>query len=129
ITAPSASGSENGTPTSSTSAPAASSPCMSATLRRTSGCPAVTYGTKARRPVALSVAKRRAIASDEIVANPDAITLWILSLDDGAKEQPVGPLLRQIGDEARMHQVVLRVADDAHVRARQHLGDGVHRVH
>src|SRR5829696_1722769 len=129
ITGPSASGSENGTPTSTTSAPAASRPWRRATLRAGSGWPAVTYGTKARRPSRRSCAKRSAIASEEIVADPDAIAIRIVRLDDGPQIDAVAALLGQVGQGARMHQVAAVVADHPHDRARQHLRDRVHGVH
>ena len=57
ITAPSALGSENGTPSSRMSAPAATMPCISAGVMSTYGKPAVTYGMSAVRPVAFRAAK------------------------------------------------------------------------
>src|SRR5258708_37766457 len=112
-----------------TSAPASSSPCRSSTLRLGSGCPAVTYGTKALRFASRSEAKRAAMGSDEIVASPDAIPLWILGLDDGAQIHAVAVLLRQVEEDTRMYEVPLLVADDADHRTREHFGHRIHRVH
>src|SRR5215831_16480475 len=58
---PSAIGSENGRPSSMRSAPDCSSASISATVRSTSGWPAVMYGTSARRPAARSSARRRSM--------------------------------------------------------------------
>src|SRR5688572_32922568 len=58
MTGPSAIGSENGTPSSMTSAPAAASACITGTVASSDGSPAVTNGTRALRPWALSEAKR-----------------------------------------------------------------------
>src|SRR3546814_16688625 len=51
---PSAIGSENGTPSSITSAPASTSACITGTSASTDGSPAVTNGISALRSVALS---------------------------------------------------------------------------
>src|SRR4029453_6542720 len=65
MTGPSASGSENGIPTSSTSAPAWSSPHRISAERNRSGSPAVTYVT---RPVRFS-ARMRSNAAESLDAN------------------------------------------------------------
>ena len=57
ITGPSAIGSENGTPSSITSAPPFTSACISATVCCGCGSPAVMYGTSALRPLALKASK------------------------------------------------------------------------
>ena len=80
-------GSENGTPTSSTSAPAASRPRIRATVASGVGWPAVMYGTSAVRPRCASAAKRSRRTSDEVVADGDAIAIRIFGLDDGAAER------------------------------------------
>src|SRR5262252_3218703 len=103
------------------SAPASSSPRINSTVRSTSGYPAVMYGTSARRFCARSSANRRAMTSDEIVANPDAIPLWVFGLDDRAKIHAVRVSVGQIGEHAWMRQVAERVGDDAHDRAREHV--------
>ena len=54
ITGPSAIGSENGTPSSITSAPACTSACITGTVASSDGSPAVMKGTSALRPEALS---------------------------------------------------------------------------
>src|SRR5688572_17558456 len=61
MTGPSASGSENGTPISSTSAPARSSRVMISAERVRSGSPAVTYVTRPVFPALRSCAKRSSI--------------------------------------------------------------------
>src|SRR4051812_41509087 len=111
-----------------TSAPASWSPWSNATLRSTSGWPAVTYGTKARRPVRRSSANRWAIRSEEIVADPDAIPLWVLRLDDGSQVHAVLALFGEIDQRTRMQQVALCITDDAYERPGQHFGDRIHRV-
>src|SRR5690606_26143711 len=55
---PSAMGSENGTPSSITSAPAATSACITGTVASSDGSPAVTKGINALRPRAASWANR-----------------------------------------------------------------------
>src|SRR6185437_9831016 len=129
MTGPSAIGSENGSPSSITSAPACSSAWISSTVRSSSGYPAVMYGTSARLPAARSSANRWAIASDEIVTDADAIALWILGLDDGAEEHAVCVPVGEVDQRARMEQVALRVADHANDRARQHVGERIGGVH
>src|SRR6059058_1754781 len=57
MTGPSAIGSENGTPSSITSAPAAASACMMGTVSSGAGSPAAIYGISAARPAARSRAK------------------------------------------------------------------------
>src|SRR6185436_9890933 len=65
MTGPSASGSENGTPTSSTSAPARSSAFRISAERARSGSPAVTYVTRPGRPSRLSRANVSAMLGIE----------------------------------------------------------------
>src|SRR5688500_11194541 len=130
ITGPSAIGSEKGTPTSTTSAPASSRPCSSASERSRSGCPAVTYGTSALRPVARSVSNRWLSRSGEVVADADAITIRILRLDDGAGAALARRILfGEIDQRAGIDDVAAVVADDADDRSRDHLGDRVGGVH
>src|SRR6056297_1282444 len=61
ITGPSAMTSENGTPSSSRSAPPATSRCSTGTVVSGDGCPAVMYGIRPGRPVSASSAKRRSM--------------------------------------------------------------------
>src|SRR3712207_1236298 len=99
---PSAIGSENGTPTSITSAPASSRPRSSSRLEAGSGNPAVMYVTRARRPPARSLAKRSAIRSDEsdeVVTDADAIPFGILRLDDRPAKTPVRCPLREVDQD------------------------------
>src|SRR5215213_10035077 len=112
-----------------TSAPADSIPWSRAMLRWTSGWPAVRYGTNARRPAERSSAKRCAMRSEEIVADPDTIPLGVLRLDDGSQVHAVFELLGEVYQRARMHQVGLCITDDAHDRPGQHFRDRVHGVH
>src|SRR5687767_2711472 len=125
---PSAIGSENGTPTSITSAPAPSSARSRAIDSSTLGWPAVQYGTSARRPDASSAANRRAIASDEVVADPNAIALRIGRLDDRSKESARRILLREIHQRARMEDIPAIVADDPHDRSRHLVRVRIHRM-
>src|SRR5216110_2253492 len=122
ITGPSAIGSENGTPTSMTSAPASSSACSSSNERARSGWPAVTYTINARLLDARNAANRRSMAdkSDEIVADTNAVAVGILRLDDRAKEHARLVALRQVHARARVRQIPHRVADDAQQRSREH---------
>src|SRR5690349_20845527 len=119
ITGPSAIGSENGTPSSITSAPAASIAFSSSSERARSGCPAVTYTTRARRPLARSAAKRSASAVerlDEIVGNANTVALGVFGLDDRATVLAIGAAVGEIHDRARHLQVAGRVADHLHER-------------
>src|SRR5689334_7512996 len=128
---PSARGSENGTPTSMTSAPAPSNLRRSSRLRDGSGCPAVTYGTNARRRSARSSANRRSIApcvSDEVVADADAITIGVLRLDDGALEDTRRISVGEIDEGARVHQVSTGVSHDSNDRSRQHVLNRIDRM-
>src|SRR3954468_16164732 len=94
MTGPSAIGSENGTPTSMTSAPASSRPLSNSIVPAIEGSPAVMYGTNARRFAFRSAAKRSSMTVrlaavavvfdlEEVVANTDAIPLRAFGLDDG----------------------------------------------
>src|SRR3954468_18074421 len=116
MTGPSAIGSENGTPTSMTSAPASSRPLRRSTVPATDGSPAVMYGTNARRPALRSAANRSSIARvfvldgavgdlEEIVANADPIALGIFSFDDRAAEVAGFVLVGEIDDFARVQHV------------------------
>src|SRR5215217_7867207 len=97
------------------------------------------YGTNARLPVALNSAnrssiraresRRRVAVSDEIVTDADAITIRILSLDDGAQEHALGVTVGEIDDRSRMDDVALLVADDSDNGTRQHILERIHRMH
>src|SRR5205809_6749049 len=101
---PSASGSENGTPTSRKSAPAA------ATSRRASsdvsgvGNPAVRYGMSAARrvPAFPRMARQRAAigCSDKVVADVDAVLYGVRDLHDRAGMIAFGVALREVGEES-----------------------------
>src|SRR5690349_5114315 len=129
MTGPSAIGSENGTPSSITSAPASTSPAISVRVASIDGWPAVIYGTSARRPDARSCAKRSVTRSDEVVADTNAVPFWLFGLDDGAFEHAILSAVREVDKIAREQHVALVVADDAHDRPRQHLGNRVRPVH
>src|SRR5215510_5381748 len=77
MTGPSAMGSENGTPSSITSAPALASACMRGTVTEGAGSPAVTYGISA---FLRSRARRSNVA-------------WILDMLAGHGELRAGRLL------------------------------------
>src|SRR5438067_10901273 len=86
---PSASGSLKGTPTSTKSAPAASTSWSAASDLSGVGWPAVRYGMSAarRRSPARRVRPRAAIGcSDKVIADVDAVRGRIGDLDDGAGE-------------------------------------------
>src|SRR5690606_15143304 len=77
---PSAIGSENGTPSSSTSAPAATSACITGTVASSNGSPAVMKGIRALRPAALSAANflsRRLIRSARLLSPPLQGEGWV----------------------------------------------------
>src|SRR5690349_22620314 len=93
---PSASGSENGTPISMTSAPAPSSPVSNSIVACGDGWPAVMYGTSARRPDARNCAKRSETRSDEVVADTNAVPIGLIRLDDRPLERAVLPAIREI---------------------------------
>src|SRR3954465_14416310 len=126
---PSAIGSENGRPSSITSAPASSRPLINSIVRDTSGWPAVMYGTSALRPAARRSAKRCAIDSDEVVTDPDAIAFRILCFDDGSEEHAVRAAVGEIAQLARVEHVALGVADDPHDWTREHVLERIHGVH
>src|SRR3954463_1204528 len=82
----------------------------------------------ARRSACRSSAKRWAIRSEEIVADPDAIALWVLRLDDGAQVHPVFALLGEIDQSAGVQQVALCVTDDAYEWPGQHFRNRIDGV-
>src|SRR5687768_6118671 len=129
MTGPSAIGSENGTPTSITSAPASSSPFRSSTVSGTPGSPAVMYGTSARLPFCFIAAKRDAISFlDEVVANPDAISFGTFCLDDRAAIRAMLVLVGEVGKITGVQNITHRITNDANDRSGKHLGDRVDRV-
>src|SRR4051812_27437021 len=129
ITGPSAIGSENGTPTSRTSAPAPSSPMSRSTVASRDGCPAVTYGTSARRPDARSCANRSATRSDEVVADTNTVPIGLIRLDDRSLERAVLSAVGEIDQISGKEHVAFVVAHDTHDRPREHFGDRVVGVH
>src|SRR5437867_8147742 len=126
---PSAIGSENGTPTSMTSAPAFSSAARSSSVAARDGCPAVTYGTSARRPSRRSSANRSASRSDEVVTDTDTVPICVLRLDDRAPEHPLRRAVGEVHQVAGEQHVALVVTHDADDRPRQHLLERIYGVH
>src|SRR3977135_471545 len=123
---PSARGSENGTPTSTKSAPAA------ATTRRASrdssgvGNPAVRYGMSAARraPVSPRMARQRAAigCSDKVIADVDAVLDGVGDLHDRAGMIAFGVFLREVGEESRVLDPAFGRGHDADPRP-MHMGD------
>src|SRR5690348_1126537 len=102
---PSASGSENGIPTSTKSAPAPATRRNASSDTSGVGNPAVRYGMSAALlpPLSRTARHRAAIGcSDKVVADVDAVLQRIGDLDDGARIVPLGIALREIGEEARV---------------------------
>src|SRR4051794_2524231 len=130
MTGPSAIGSENGTPTSITSAPLSCSARRSVSDPERSGWPAVTYVTSARLPCSRRRAKVSAIGararSDEIVADTNAEPFGVFRLDDRARERAVVLSFGEVHHHTRMKQVAGGVADHANQRTRQHVR---HRIY
>src|SRR6478672_13916814 len=131
---PSAIGSENGNPISITSAPAVSSAPISSIVRSASGCPAVIYGTSARRPAARSSANRWSMRSStpvsgEVVADANAIAIGILGFDDGSEERAFRVAIGEIDERTGKLQVALPVRHDANKRTREHVLQRIHRMH
>src|SRR5204862_8223105 len=94
---PSASGSENGTPTSTKSAPASATRFSASSDTASVGKPAVRYGISARDVP--SARHRSAMASsDKVIADVDAVFDRIDDLDDGARVVAVRILFRKIVD-------------------------------
>src|SRR5437899_494801 len=87
MVAPSASGSENGTPTSIRSAPAAATRCSASSDAAVVGNPAVRYGISAARPASRTARHRAAMErSDKVVADLEAVLDRVGDFDDGAGE-------------------------------------------
>src|SRR5690349_9762969 len=121
---PSASGSENGTPTSMKSAPAP------ATTRRASsddagvGKPAVRDGISAARrelppppspPAPLPNTRQRAAmgCSDKVVGDVDTVLEWVGDLHDRPREMTLCVALGEVRQEARVLNAAVRRGDDA----------------
>src|SRR5947199_7803968 len=123
---PSARGSENGTPTSTKSAPAA------ATSRRASrdssgvGNPAVRYGISAARrgPAFPRMARQRAAigCSDKVVADVDTVLGGVGDLHDRAGMIACGIALCEIGEKSGVLHSALGSGHDADNRS-MHMGD------
>src|SRR3989442_3572274 len=112
ITGPSAIGSENGTPSSTTSAPAATSACSNGTVTAGVGSPAVTYGINATRPAARSVANLLSIRfTIRLMQNPS----WPRSGLAGWGARSVLDRTRASRDKADRPQSRCRPGFDAHL--------------
>src|ERR671924_2102814 len=113
-----------------TSAPASSSPRRSSRDRSRSGWPAVMYTTRARRPAARNSTKWRPRTSGEVVADANPIAVGVGELNDRSQVSVgSGLLLIQIDHNARVEKIPSVVADHAHDRSRDRLGNWIHRVH
>src|SRR6266704_5626631 len=99
---PSASGSENGTPTSTRSAPAAATRCNASSDAAAVGNPPVRYGISAARRASRTARHRAAMGgarSDKVVADLEAVFDGVGDFDDGAGEGTLLIALRQVGQE------------------------------
>src|SRR3989442_5163009 len=106
---PWAGGSLNGTPPSTTSAPAVSARRSASSERAGVGKPAVRYGISAARPSPRTSRQRAAMGwSDKIVADVDAVFRGVGDFDDGAREVALLITLREIGDEPGLEQRAVR---------------------
>src|SRR5688500_3975352 len=114
IVGPSARGSENGTPTSMKSAPAAAIRVNAASETARVGNPAVRYGMRARRLP--NDRQRSAIApalrSDKVIADVDAVFDRVRDLHDGARVVAVRVFVREIHDGAGTQERAVRRRDD-----------------
>src|SRR5689334_7315284 len=120
IVGPSASGSENGTPTSTKSAPAAAMARSASRDTAGVGKPAVRYGMSARDVP--SARHRAAIGvagalSDKVVVDVDTVFDRVGDLDDGARVAAVRILLGKIDDRTRIQQRPIGCRDEAYDRA------------
>src|SRR5437588_12831903 len=101
---PSASGSENGTPTSTKSAPAAATHLSASSDTSGVGNPAVRYGMSAARrvPAFPRMARHRAAigCSDKVGADVDAVFYGVRDLHERAGMIAFGLSLRQVVEEA-----------------------------
>src|SRR5439155_7327301 len=123
---PSARGSENGTPTSTKSAPAAATSRKASSDSTGVGNPAVRYGMSAARcvPALPRMARQRAAigCSDKVVADVDAVFDGVGDLHDRAGMIALGIALREVGEKSGVLHAALgrgHDADDGSV----HMGD------
>src|SRR6266480_2763130 len=123
---PSASGSENGTPTSMKSAPAAARSRRASRDNSGVGNPAVRYGMSAARraPALPRMARQRAAmgCSDKVVADVDAVFYGVGDLHDRAGMMAFGIALREVGQESGVLHPALGRGHDADHRS-MHVGD------
>src|SRR6266705_6359214 len=113
IVGPSASGSENGTPTSTKSAPASATRRSASSEAAGVGKPAVRYGISARDLP--SARHREAMAfSDKVVADVDTVFDRVGDLDDGAREAAVRVFLREIDHGPRIQEPAVGRRDQTH---------------
>src|SRR5882762_9532424 len=133
---PSARGSENGTPTSTKSAPAAATHRRASRDRSGVGNPAVRYGMSAARraPALPRMARQRAAmgCSDKVVADVDAVFEGVGDLHDRAGMTACGIALREVGKESGVLHPAFGRGHDADHRP-MHVGDirvsAVHERH
>src|SRR6266850_6021055 len=125
---PSASGSENGTPISTKSAPAAATRRSASSDTAALGKPAVRYGISARD---LPSARHRCAmaVSDKVVADVDPVLNRVRDLDDGAREIAVGVFLREIDDGTGIEQRAVRRRYQADDRTMNVSHVGIRAVH
>src|SRR5438034_6740692 len=109
---PSARGSENGTPTSTTSAPAAATRRSASRDATAVGNPAVTYGIKARRAGHHAAMGR----SDKVVADLEAVLERVGDFDDRAREVPLLTFLGEVHHRTGGQQGALGGRHDPHHR-------------
>src|SRR3989449_6985566 len=123
---PSASGSENGTPTSTKSAPAAATSRSASSDASGVGNPAVRYGMSAARrvPAFPRMARQRAAigCSDKVVADVDAVLYGVRDLHDRAGMIAFGVALREVGEESGVLHPAFGRGHDADDRS-MHVGD------
>src|SRR5437870_982339 len=118
---PSARGSENGTPTSTKSAPAAATTRNASSDWSGVGNPAVRYGMSAARfaPARPRMARQRAAigCSDKVVTDVDAVFDGVGDLDDGAGIVALRIALGEIGEEPGVLHAAVGCRHDADDRA------------
>src|SRR6185437_4958349 len=115
MTGPSASGSENGMPTSKMSAPAAAPARSPATKSLGVGKPAVRYVISAARPSALAIRQRSASRereSDKVVLDLDSVLERVGDFDDGPRVRAL-LLESEVREESRMQEPTIGRRHDA----------------
>src|SRR6266576_1106036 len=126
---PSASGSENGTPTSIKSAPASATRRSASSETAGVGKPAVRYGISARDVPSARHREAMGALSDKVIADVDTVLDRVGDLDDGARVVAVGILLGKIDHGTRIQQRPIGCRDEAYDRAVDVRDVGVGAVH